>query len=89
MMVNVQDVSSEWVLVSGPQARCKDIFNQPVLKMLWLFFFFIVCLEKERGNEETVGQWEEARVPWQMSPLFQRDMEWQPQGVQGGADELW
>lgn len=85
-MVNVQDVSSEWVLASGPQARCKDIFNQPVLEMLWLIFFL---LEKERGNEETVGQWEEARVPWQMSPLFQRNVEWQPQGVQGGAEERW
>lgn len=40
VMVNVQDVSSEWVLASGPQARCKDIFNQPVLEMLWLIFFF-------------------------------------------------
>lgn len=56
------------------------------LRCFGLFFFL---LEKERGNEETVGQWEEARVPWQMSPLFQRDAEWQPQGVQGGAEERW
>lgn len=49
VMVNVQDVSSEWVLVSGPQARCKDIFNQPVLEMLWLFFFFLLYAWRKSG----------------------------------------